>query len=512
MKREINQLRAGVLLSYVNLALGSLIPMLYTPVMLRILGQAEHGLYALAGSTVGYLSLLSFGFGSTIIRYISKYRAEDDREGIRRSFGFFLLLYCGLAVLVIAGGGLMTWYAPGLFEGSLTASELHTMRRLLPLLSWNLALTFPYSVVNSVILAHERFLYRRIMDILATIIVPVLNLLMLYLGFASTGLAISSLIAQFLLFLPNVVYCTRRLGLTPSFRRIPGSLIREMIGFSGFVFLASIVDLLFWGTDKVILGMLMGSTAVSVYQIGGTFNSMVMQVSLSFSNVLAPKITGMVVREASDSQLSELFIRIGRIQFLVVALVVSGFAAFGRAFIDLWAGPGYQDAYWITVLTLFPLCIPLIQNTGLQILMARNQHKFRALVYLLIAVLNVISTWLVVPYLGGIGAALCSGLSYLAGQGVAINIYYDKVIRLDIPGFWKQIGKMSVIPLVMMVLTLLLQGAMRIEGWIGFFTAVAAYTAVYGAAMYCVCMNTYEKNLVRKPLSKLLRRLKQNWR
>ena len=65
---KVNQLRVGTLLSYVNLAIGSIIPMIYTPIMLRILGQAEYGLYSLSNSIVGYLSLLNFGFGSTIIR------------------------------------------------------------------------------------------------------------------------------------------------------------------------------------------------------------------------------------------------------------------------------------------------------------------------------------------------------------------------------------------------------------------------------------------------------------
>ena len=52
MKKQINQIKAGVFLSYVNLALGTLIPVFYTPIMLRMLGQSEHGLYALANSSV----------------------------------------------------------------------------------------------------------------------------------------------------------------------------------------------------------------------------------------------------------------------------------------------------------------------------------------------------------------------------------------------------------------------------------------------------------------------------
>ena len=91
--RQINQLRTGVILSYVNLAIGCLIPFLYTPIMLDMLGQAEYGLYSLASSVVGYLSLLTFGFGSTIIRYVAKYRAEGKIEEVEKAFGFFLMLY-----------------------------------------------------------------------------------------------------------------------------------------------------------------------------------------------------------------------------------------------------------------------------------------------------------------------------------------------------------------------------------------------------------------------------------
>ena len=76
-----NQLKSGVVLSYINLALSSIIPILYTPVMLQILGQSEYGLYSLANSVVGYLSLLNFGIGSTVVRYLTKCRAQGDKDG-----------------------------------------------------------------------------------------------------------------------------------------------------------------------------------------------------------------------------------------------------------------------------------------------------------------------------------------------------------------------------------------------------------------------------------------------
>ena len=504
MTKQVSQLRLGVILSYVNLALSSLIPMFYTPILLQILGQAEHGLYSLASSTVSYLSLLNFGFGSTIVRYMSKFRAENNQEAIRRTYGFFLVLYGSLALLVLAAGVVLTQSAPLIFANSLSAAELEKVLLLIPIMVVHTAVGFPMSVSNSLVLSHERFLFRRIMDILITLVTPIFNLITLFLGYASVGLAVSSILIQLLFSIPTIVYCTSQLRILPSFRPIPKALAIEMVGFSAFVFLDHIVDMLFWATDKVILGILAGSAVVSVYQIGSMFNTMVLQFSSSISSVLAPRITGMVVKNSSNQELTDLFIRVGRVQFLISGLIVSGFTVFGFPFVVLWAGEEYKSAYWITVMTLFPLCVPLIQNTGRQILLAKNQHRFRSVIYLIIAIVNMVFTWLVVPRWGGVGAAFCSCISYLVGHGIVMNIYYYRIIGLDIPLFWKEIGKMAVVPAVLSITTLAIQQLLVFDGWLIFFTGVIVYSVLYCVGVYFFCMNNYEKSLIQKPLAKVL--------
>ena len=76
MNEEKPQLKVGLLLNYLNLLLSSFIPLLYTPIMLRILGQEEYGLYKLSGSITSYLSLIAFGLGAAITRYLIKARIE----------------------------------------------------------------------------------------------------------------------------------------------------------------------------------------------------------------------------------------------------------------------------------------------------------------------------------------------------------------------------------------------------------------------------------------------------
>lgn len=504
-----SQLRAGVLLTYLNIGLGSLIPIFYTPVMLRILGQSEYGLYSLANSVVGYLSLLTFGLGSTIVRYVAKYRAEGNKEGEEKVIGLFLLMYSVLAIFVLIGGAVLSDNVETIFHRGLTDAEISKITILIRIMSFNMAISFPISVFGSIIMAHERYIYRQAVNILSTVAVPCANIVILYMGYGSIGMTMVSTGLQFLMLPLNVGYCFCILKIRPKFRKLPIKLIKEIISFSVFVFIGSIVDMLFWSTDKLILGMLTSTAVVAVYNVGSTFNSMMTSISTAFSGVLMPKTTGMITKGATSEQLTELFIRIGRLQYLIIALALSGFIVFGHDFILLWAGKGYEEAYYIALVTLIPLSIPLIQNTGLSIVTAQNKHQFRSMVYLIIAIANVISTYLVVPLMGGFGAALCSGISYIIGQGLIMNIYYYKITKINIPLFWKNIIHLSIFPLILVIISLFLLRIFELNSWLKLLSTIIIYTLVYASGMYIFFMNTYEKDIIRKPFLKLLNIIKK---
>lgn len=501
---KVNQLRAGVVMTYLNIGLGSLIPFIYTPIMLRLLGQSEYGLYSLANSVVGYLSLLSFGLGSTIVRYVAKYRAEGNKEQEEKVIGLFIVMYSLLAILVLAGGWIISCNVEPIFHRGLTDAEISKIAVLVRIMAFNTAISFPISVFGSIIMAHEKYIYRQAVNILSTIAAPCCNLIALYMGFGSIGLSLVTTVLQFAMLPLNAVYCFKVLRIRPRFRGLPIQLIKELLRFSAFIFLGSVVDMLFWATDKVILGMLASTAVVAVYNIGTSFNTMMTNISTAFSGVLTPKVTVMVTKDATPGQLTELFIRVGRLQYLIIALALSGFIVFGKQFIILWAGPDYENAYYMALVTLIPLAVPLIQNTGLSIVIAQNKHKFRSIVYLVIAVLNVISTYLVVPYWGGLGAAVCSGISYTIGQIIIMNIYYYKVTKLDIPAFWANIGKMSIIPAGMTIVGMWGNSKLDLSSWGMLLVMILLYTAVYSAGMYFFVMNDYEKDVVRKPVFKVL--------
>lgn len=113
---RINQLKAGVVLSYTSMFLGYAISILFTPIMLRLLGQSEYGLYNLVSSVVSYLGLLSFGFGSAYVRFYSRYRVRDQQEEIAKLNGMFLLVFSVIGVVALLASSVMAANTERIFD------------------------------------------------------------------------------------------------------------------------------------------------------------------------------------------------------------------------------------------------------------------------------------------------------------------------------------------------------------------------------------------------------------
>lgn len=502
---NINQKKAGVLLSYVNLAISTIIPFFYTPIMLAILGQSEYGLYSLSNSVISYLSLLQFGMGSAVIRYIAKYRATDEKEKANQITGLFTIIYIFFAVLVLFVGCIFTLLSPVIFSDGLSEAEISKMKILIIIMSLSTAFSFISVVFSSIINAYEKFIFKKTTDIILTILAPLFNLLVLFLGYESVGIATVSLIFQIVVLPIYMWYVAKRLGIKMEFVKPEKAFLLELFSFSIFMFLSSIADLLFWSTDNVLIGAMIGSTAVAVYNVGGVFTNLMRNLTSAINDVFVPKVTMMVAVDKSNTELSELMIRVGRLQYLMVSLLASGFIVFGQVFIHYWSGDVYADAYWVSLVTFLPSAIPILQNIAFGVIVAQHKHKFRCCIYFGIAILNAISTFFIIPYFGYIGAAICSGVSYIIGHGIILNIYYKSVIKLDIFGFWMNILKMSFIPVIITVIGYWIVNILIPWNIILMLVEGIGFVLVFILLTWFFTMNEYEKDIFKGLLNSVIR-------
>jgi O-antigen/teichoic acid export membrane protein len=505
-KTKINQLKGGVLLTYITMGVQLLVSLLYTPIMIRILGQSEYGLYNLAASVIAYLGILNFGFGSGYIRFYSRYKKKNDQEGIAKLNGMFLIIFLTLAFLAIIAGITLTYYADVVFGSELSLSEIKTARILMLILTFNLAFSFPASLFVSYIRANQRFLFQHTISLLKTITSPLVTLPILLLGYGSIGMVAVAMLLNLLIEVIYLIYARKSLIFRAKFSSFDFSLLKEMVIFSSFIFINIIIDQVNWNLDKFLIGRFHGTVAVAIYSLAALLNMQYLNISMAISSVFVPQVHQLSLEENSNKKLTDLFIKLGRIQFLIVSIVLLGFIFFGKPFIQWWAGNEYNDSYLIVLLLILPVTIPVIQNIGIEIQRAKNMHKFRSIAYLIIAVLNIgISIPLTMRY-QGIGAAIGTAVALIIGNGIIMNIYYHRNVGLNILKFWKEILKIFPALIVPIVFGILYSYFVDIYHIGYFILGIIVFSLIYLFSMWFIGMNSYEKELIRKPIRKILKR------
>ena len=127
----MNQVRAGTVISYIQTALNVLITLFYTPVMIRLLGGSEYGLYNTVSSVIAMVALLNLGFGSTYVKYYSRYSVVGDKQAVFRLNGMFMCVFAGIAMLAATCGMFLSNHLSFVFSAGLTATEYEIAKKLM---------------------------------------------------------------------------------------------------------------------------------------------------------------------------------------------------------------------------------------------------------------------------------------------------------------------------------------------------------------------------------------------
>lgn len=501
-----NQRKIGVIISYVGQLVHILSGLIYTPIMLRLLGGSEYGLYQLVYSVVSSLGLLSLGFGAAYMRFYAREKANGKEDGIAKLNGMFILIFGAISVICVLCGIVMITNIQSIFGAGLADTEYSTARILMAWMVVNLAMTFPNSVFTCIITSQERFLFQKTIILLQNLLNPFLALPLLVMGFGSIGMVSVTTVLTFSVLLSNIYYCVKKLHAKFCFSGLQFSLLKEMWIFTFFIFLNQIVDQINWSVDKFLLGRMAGTTAVAVYGVGGQINTLYLHLSTAVSNVFIPKVNRIVAETGDDKELTKLFTKVGRIQFIIMGLILSGFTFFGQAFIRFWAGSGYEESYYITLLLIFPVTVPLIQNLGIEIQRAKNKHKARSIVYFFIAIGNVFLSIPLIRAFGSIGAAIGTTISLVIGNIIFMNWYYHNRLGIDVLYYWKNIASFIsglILPIISGIISMRFIVYDRL--W-NLALGICIYSMIYCLSMLVFGMNKEEKGIVLSLFRKVYRR------
>lgn len=510
-----DQLKLGSILSYLQMALNILISIIYTPTMIRLLGKSEYGLYNTVISTISMLAVLNLGFSSSYVRFFMKYHTKGDKEGEFELNGLYMAVFTVIGIVALLCGIFLSNNLEIIFKNGLTESEYSLAKVLTVLLSINMAVSFPMSVFSSIVTAHEKYVYLKAVACIKTVFSPLLMIAVLFMGYRSVAMVVITIAVNLVADALYIYYVFHILKVGFIFKGFDMPLFKSIFAYSGFIAINIIVDQLNNNVDKLLIGRYLGTAAVTVYSVGFMLYTSFTSFSSAISSVFIPKVHRIINIVADEKEqnnaLTALFIKVGRVQFYVLALISSGLLFFGMPFIRLWAKiEEYKSAYYVALFLIIPAMVPLCQNLGIEIQRAKNLHRFRAVAYLIMAVLNIFVTVFLCKAFGVVGAACGTAIALITANGFIINIYYHKRVGIDVLKYWKNIIRISFGLIPPCIFGMLIGSKANINSYIDILKYGAVYAILYFISMWIISMNCFEKKLITDGVKKLAGKGK-NW-
>ncbi len=510
---KTKNIKIGAIISYAQLFVSILISILYTPFMLSVLGPGEHGIYSTVSSAISFLSLLSLGIGSSYIRFYSKYKAAEDKEKINCLNGLFLIIFTVIGLVALICGAILSFNLSLVFSDGLTASEYSIARILALIVTFDLAVSFPASVFNSIIRVHEDFIWVKSINMLQSVLSPLLTIPMLLMGFGSIGMVLITTLVDIFAYLLNVLFCFVKLKTRFKFRQPEKKIMKAIFGFSIFIAINQIINQLNSGLDKVLLARFVNTTAVSVYAIGFSLYSYYSSFSGAITGLFTPHIHRITSENEEDPgrmgiELTDVFVKLGRLQFMIQMLLLTGIVFFGKPFIHFWAGPDYGNSYYVALILCCAYTIPLCQNIGVEIQRAQNKHQLRTIVYAIMTLANIILTVILCQFWGEIGAVVGTAIAVIVIEVIFMNIYYHKKLHINVFKYWLNMLSMSKGLIIPIAVGALIMVFVNIDSYFDLILWIGIYSVIYIISIWFLSANKEERNMVLGNLLKKLRRSK----
>ncbi len=502
------QIKLGAAISYFTIAFNMISGLIYTPWMISKIGQSNYGLYTLASSLISLL-VLDFGIGAAITRFLSKYNAAKDQNAINNFLGLVYKLYLGIDALILLVLTVIFFFIESIYT-QLTPSELEIFKDLYIVVAIHSVVSFPFVPTTSIFNAYERFVELKVCELLRKVFIIIAMVIALLSGCGVHALVIVNALSSVITITYRVVVVKLRTPIKINFSFFDKSLLKDVFNFSLWTTISSLAQRLILTITPSIIAMVSaaGSVSVAIFGLATTIESYVFTFANAINGMFMPRISKIIHDGKKDTELLPLMIRIGRIQCMIIGLIIVGFICVGKSFIiHIWNKPDFSESYICAVLLIVPTFFSIPMQIANTTLIVENKVKLNAAVMIATGLLNVCCSFILSKQFGAIGAAMSIFIAYMFSN-VALAIIYKKVLKIDVKTFCKE-TYLKILPyiIVTLVIGLLLEQFNPITNVIIRFTVNGvAVVGVFGVLVLLFYMNKYEKNLLIAPIRKLLRK------
>lgn len=498
-----NEVKWGALLSYALIIANSLYGLVIMPFVLGTIGESEYGVYKTMGALTATVSVMELGLGSTMQRFLAKYRAQKDDTNCQNFSAMCLIQAVILFLGMLLVGIVLFFTLDATYEKTFTVAEMMRAKQVFILLILHVGLHMFENVFFGIIAGYNKFVFSNITKICALIGKILLLVIVLPLVRNAVTIVCISLLIEVLTITVEYLFITYSLKHRIKLHFWDKGVFKVSFIYTIQLFVQSLIIQFNGNVDNIVIGALIGTAAVTVYSFALQIFNMYENCAMAISGVVLPSITNQIHNGATPRELENTVIKFGRAQWAVLGAAMGGFICLGKDFFGLWLGEGFEDCYRLALILMIPVTIPLIVNVCLAILKAKNMMMFRTISLAYSAILNVILTVIGTYFFGYWAAAFGTAISTVVGSILSMNIYYHVKLKMNMFRIYGRIlHRITPCILIACIVTIFLNRF--IDGsWLSFIMKVGGFVVIYGSAMLLFGLTASEKSgILRKSVKK----------
>lgn len=496
-------IKKGALISYSAVFLSIILTFFYTPWMIHEIGVSDYGLYTLITSFISYF-IIDFGLSSSIARFIAKYRAGGDKQKIMAIISLTLRVYLIIDFVIFIALAVLYFFLSNIFDG-LTPVEIEKLRVLYCIAAIFSILSFVLKPMEGAMMAYEYFVETKALDMVQKVgTIGLIVLILLLNGNVYTLVFVNGAVGFFVALIRFVIF-KKKSGIKINLSYFDRQEMRSLFSFSSWVFISTLAQTFRLSFVPTILGIMANTVQISVFAVGRSIEGIVYTLSAALNGLFLLKVS-MLIQADNRKAVSDLLIKVGRIQLYIISGIFFSFCIFGDVFLKLWVGTDFNDSYYVVIALIVTNIISLTQHIGNTLVYVENQVKYTALISIGTSLIGFLGCFLFASRLGAVGCALSICFCLLLNL-IIINVFYKQKMKLDIRRFFLQCH-FKILPLLIIfsiVFFLMKKYVISIDGWFNLICWAMIYMIGFGVISYTFLFNREEKMIIFQLFSFTLR-------
>jgi stage V sporulation protein B len=419
-----------VVLSLVSLATSQLVHFVLRIFLAHYFDTNELGVYTLAYTFFTFGVLLSaFGIGGGLAKYVAE--NKDDGLALPTMRKGRLLLVAIVSSFAI---GCVMWLALH-FSSAWIADSFFRMPELSTLLQI-VAFVFPFVALQKAALGFLNGMRRMglyaFINIAQNVLTLILTVVLAVLGYGVEG-AVAAMVAPIVLLSLYSLFTLRGYVSRP-LQGQSARIFRILLRFGVFVVMGNSMYMLFYNTDRILIGRYMDADAVGIYGVASTLASLVPLIPSAIQLVTGPTIAGYWGRGEVGSIQTLINRTMKYSAMLIVPISLAGIFL-SRNLITIVFGSEFESGtFSLQILLAGFIFGGIFTSVGTALSMTRWVHM-GFIIGMVQVLMNVALGIVMVPRYGMSGAAISTMIS--AAFGTLLNAYFvQRFIRITIDWRW----------------------------------------------------------------------------